>query len=177
MIKAIGFRRLLPVANLLLYVGLMCCGNGRWTSSGQADSHAVTVPILNRCVIALNVPAVFAAFGLNAVVFHFQLKYAFLLSIPFVLLLWYPVGCWIDRQVGWSLRRKQIGAVLRDVFLASAVLISVLAVVLFVQIIHRVGPRDPFWMGYGICAWFAFLLTVLAGTVYRRLANSRSLRA
>ncbi len=80
MIKAIGFRRLLPVANLLVYVVLICFGNGRGITSGQADSHADTVPILIRFVVAVNVPAILAAFGLNAAVFHLQLRRLFLLA-------------------------------------------------------------------------------------------------
>jgi hypothetical protein len=53
--------------------------------------------------------------------------------------LWYPVGCWIDQHLGWSVRRKQIRTVLRDVFLASAVLIAILAGMVY----SRAADRAP----------------------------------
>src|SRR4051812_49803705 len=98
MVKAIGFRRLLPIANCLFYVVLMCFGNGRGITSAQAVSHVDAVPILLRLVVAANVPAVLAAFAIDAGVFHFPLRKPVLLTIPFIPLLWDSVGSWIDRR-------------------------------------------------------------------------------
>ena len=169
-IKTIGFRRLLPVLNLLLYVAFACVGSAGELSSVQTHStHVDTVPVGTRFVVAANVPAVLVAFALNATAFHFQPNRLFLLGIPFVPLLWYPVGYWIDRRVGWIPRRKPIRTMLRDAFLASAALIATLSVVVFIQTIRR-GYPGP--MGYGVCAWFAFLLTVLARMLYSRLFDS-----
>ena len=173
MVKAIGFRRLLPIANCLLYVVLMCFDSGRGITSSQPVSDVGAVPIPLRLVVAANVPAVLAAFAVNAV-FHFQLRNPFLLTIPFIPLLWYPVGSWIDRRLGWSPSRRYVRTRLRDVLLVSAVVIACFAVQVFVQNARVLYPRptDPFWMGYGIWLWFLFLLSVLARMVYRRVANA-----
>ena len=79
-------------------------------------------------------------------------------------------GGFLDR-LGWSARRKQVRTRSRDVLLASAVVMTCLAGVVFFQVLKLLhGPTDPFWIGYGLCLWFGFLLAVLTGMVYRRLA-------
>jgi hypothetical protein len=174
MVKAIGFRRLLPIANCLLYVALLCFDNGHGITSSQPVSDVDAVPIPLRLVVAANVPAVLVAFAIRAV-FHFQLRNPFLLAIPFIPLLWYPVGSWIDRRLGWSPSRKRVRNRLRDVLLILAVLIACFAMQVFVQRFKVLYPRptDPFWAGYGIWLWFLFLVAVLARMVYGRFANSQ----
>jgi hypothetical protein len=163
MIKTIGFRRLLPIANCLLYVVLTCFGSCRITSA-QFDPSTL--------ILAVNVPVVLAAFTLDAAVFHSQLKLAFLLSIPLVPLLWYLVGSWIDRRIGWIPSRKYVRTLSRDVLLASAVVTACLVVVVFVQTVTLVHPPRMSWVVCAVCAWMAFLLAVLGRMVYRRLVNA-----
>ena len=129
----------------------MCFDHGRGNTSPQAVSDVDAVPILLRLVVAANVPAVLVAFAIRAV-FHFQLRNPFLLAIPLIPLLWYPVGSWIDQRLGWSPRRKHFRTRLRDVLLMLAVVSACFAVQVFVQNAKVLSPRptDPFWMGYGI---------------------------
>lgn len=173
MIRSLGFRYLLPAANCLSYLALLCFGGNRAIPASSVTPHVEAIPILPRFVIAANVPAVLAAFTTNAI-FHLRLKNPFLLSVPFILPLWYLVGCWIDRRIGWSPRKTPIRSRLRDFLLASAVIVAGLAVVVFLQVVKlvRPAPSDPFWFGYGISLWFGFLLVVLAGMVYRRVTDS-----
>lgn len=174
MIKAIGLRRLLPILNVLLYLAVICFTNPDTAASAQARVNQLDrIPVGTRLIIAANVPAVLLAFALNATVLHLQPTRLFLLAAPFVLLLWYPVGFWFDRRLGWIASNRPIRTFLRDSFLASQVLIAVLAIVIFVQVIKRgsPGPPDRFWMSYGVCAWFAFLLAVLATKLYARFSR------
>ena len=176
MLRRIGFRRLLPVLNLVLYAASMCIGNA--SESGQtrmsaAHAHggeADTIPTRVKIAVALNVPAVIAAFLLNAIAFHFQTNRVFLLAVLFIPLLWYPVGKWFDRRVGWVRRGKPKRTFIRDALLVVSGVLAILSVVVLIQVIKRgyPGPPDTFWIGFGVCAWFAFLLIVVAGMFHTR---------
>ena len=173
--KAIGFRRLLPIVNVSLYLMFLCFAGASAPGSFQARVNETdSISVGTRLVIAANVPVVVAAFALNAAVLHLQSSRLFLLASPFVLLLWYPVGLWLDRRFGLIPLRRPVRSFVRDGLLATQVLVAILAVVVFLQVIKRgyPGPPDPYWMGYGVCAWFAFLLAVLGTKLYARLSSS-----
>jgi hypothetical protein len=171
MLRKIGFRRLLPVLSLALYVASICVGNaGRsgTTHISATRTHTAevgTIPARVKMAVSLNVPAVLAASLLNAIVFHFQTSGVFLLAVPFVPVLWYPVGKWFDRRLGWVHRCKPKRTFIRDTLVVASGVLAILSVVVFAQVIKRgyPGPPDTFWIAFGVCAWFAFLLVVVAG--------------
>jgi hypothetical protein len=174
MLRRIGFRRLLPLLNLALYVASICIGNAgdsgktHISASRPPAAEAGTIPARVKIAVSLNVPAVLAASLLNVIVFHFQTSGVFLLAVPFVPLLWYPVGKWFDRRLGWVHRYKSKRTFIRDALVVASSVLAILSVVIFIQVIKRghPGPPDPFWIAFGVCAWFAFLLVVVAGIFY-----------
>ena len=178
MLRKISFRRLLPILNLALYISLMCLGHTvrlHLTAPSAAQLHLVEpgiMPSRIKLAVALNVPAVLAAFFLNTMVFHFQTNYLFLLALPFVLMLWYPVGRWFDQRLGWVQRRKPKATLIGDILLVLCGLFAVFAVVILLQTMKRAYILDSLWLVLGVCAWFAFVLVVLAGAFYARFFRS-----
>jgi hypothetical protein len=109
-----------------------------------------------------------AALFLNAIVFRFPTNHTFLLAAPFVPMLWYPVGRWFDRRLGWAQRDKSKRTFIGDTLLVLCGLLAIFSVVIFLQTIKRAYTPDSLWLVFGVCAWFAFLLVVLAGRFHAR---------
>lgn len=150
------------------------------TSPSAAQFHFVEPRIISsrtKFAVALNVPAVLAALFLNTVVFRFRTNYLFLLAVPFVLILWYPVGRWFDRRLGWVQRRKRKRTLIGDTLLVLCGLFAIFSVVILLQTIKQAYIPDSLWLVLGVCAWFAFLLVVLAGVFYARFFRSSDVAA
>lgn len=162
MLRRIGFRMLLPLLNLILYLALICIG-----SAGNIQAIAANADFSTRAKVAfsLNVPALAAAIVVNVVVFHFPASFISWLALPFIPLFWFGVGLWIDRRLGWSRRRIPKRSFIRDTFLIVTCLATALFAVELVKTIlqQRRGSADMPWLDFGVCAWTGFLLTVLAG--------------
>jgi len=76
------------------------------------------------------------------------------------------VGLWIDRRLGWVRRRKPQKTFIRDKFLVVTCLTTTFFVIETIRtILERRSSvtADLSWLSFGVCAWSAFLLTVLAG--------------
>lgn len=183
MLRKIGLRRSLPILNLAFYIASMCIGlpmRAHLTSMSAAQVHSVesgTVPFRIKFAVALNVPAILAAVLLNAIVFRFQINHMFLVAAPFVPMLWYPVGRWFDRRLGWVQGRKAKRTFIGDTLLVLCGLLAILSVVVVLQTIRRAYTPDSLWLVFGVCTWFAFLLVVLAGIFHARFFRASDVAA
>jgi hypothetical protein len=163
MLRRVGLRTLLPISSLALYLALMCIGNARESRQTLATAKATAViadfPTRVKIMFALNVPAIATAFFLNEVVFHLQANYIFWLALPLVPLLWFKVGLWIDRRLGWVRRREPKRTFIRGAVLVVACLVAILFVIALLQTIlgqrRSPGSTDMPWLNFGVCAWSA----------------------
>jgi hypothetical protein len=161
----------------------MCLTHGvrpHLTSSSATQVHLVDSGIISSRVkfaVALNLPAVLAALFLNTMVFRFQTNYLILLAAPFVLILWYPVGRWLDRRLGWVQCRKRKRTLIGDTLLVFCGLLAIFSAVILLQTINQAYTPDSLWFVLGVCSWFAFLLVVLAGVFYARFFRASDVAA
>lgn len=177
----IGFRRLLPILNVVLY-GMFLCGGIEWRSTLSPANHAQPAddsqnPARLKAVISLNAPAILLALFLNSIVFPLHPARAFVLSVLFIPVLWYLVGRWIDQHLGWIHRPMPKRSFLRDALLIAGGVLAFLAIVVAIQVIRAgyPGPPDPLGIGLGFCIWFGFLLFVIARMLYFRFARRSAL--
>lgn len=125
MLRRAGFRRVLPVVQIVVYVGLIwpewvylyqTSGSKLtlpvqlvlWQEGEGMEFHPIHIdrptPVRVKLALLLNLPAVFPVTAAVVPFLESRPKgELFLLSIPFpfVFCLWYAVGLWIDRRLGF----------------------------------------------------------------------------
>jgi len=179
MLRTIGFRRLLPALNMALFAAAFCIGSvgGSDTRHESATrDHVVetgTFPAYFKIAVSLNLPAVLTALVVNATVFHFRTSCVPWLVVPLIPLFWFPVGKWFDRRLDWVHRCKPKRTFVRDALAVASGILAILVFLVLLQVVRVVkqgysGSPDGFWIVLGVCAWFAFVLVVLARMLYSR---------
>jgi hypothetical protein len=185
MLRRYGFRRILPIVQLGLFIVLVSIGAwqmSRWPSHSNLrpvvfqenenlpewHPEPNRVPSVWLIAIAINVPATMLG-ALCAELFHIGSNFSALLcSMPFVLILWHLVGRWLDRQLG-LLPFRSPGIATRAMcwfgILASAVL---LAVGLMAVRSHTGITIEVLSLAVGWIAWSSFLLAISLLTLRRR---------
>lgn len=192
MIRRLGFRLLLPVLNLTVFIALSALGVRscsvallfqEWTA-GPLDIcfsnpyyPLLTIPCL--IAIAVNAPASFAAEILLHLAGIPNERFATWLvpaMYPFVALFWYLCGRWVDHQVAWlppSTRpRRSIGILyVAAVVLAPLVLVHIWRVVYFllggVAGWHGETPFVAAWT-YGFTVWLVWWELMLVSAIRQR---------
>ena len=183
MIRRLGFRRILPIAHIILFIALVTIGAIRvghsfgprvrqtaYQESELPEGHpqaTFTMPLAWTLAIAINVPATMLG-ALFAEIFHIGSNLGGLLcSMPFVLLLWYAVGHWLDHQLN-LLPRCPPGSGIRIAcwigILLSAVL---LAIGLLAFKSHRSLNADVVALALGWLLWSVLLLVMCVLTLRR----------
>lgn len=166
MLRKLGLRTLLPVVHLAacLIVVFFC----KIVPTSIISQGTARVIIDVECGINLPVLAVF--FTLKAV-FRMDASRALLFCIPFVPVLWYAVGLWIDRRLGLVPRNKPRPGAFYSISLMIFFCAMVLLAIPFMQSIYqtpRNGNEPDLSAELAICAWYLFLLVILAGMIRAR---------
>lgn len=114
---------------------------------------------------ALNLPALSIALILRAIL-KLGTNAGLWLALPFIPVLWYIVGLWLDRRLGWARRSAATPSRIRRVSLAISFCAAVLFGIPLLQTIYEArrtgGTLGNAWLDLGVCTWYAFLLVVLA---------------
>ena len=191
MLRRLGFRRILPIANILLFMALVTIGamqvghsfgpRVRQTAYQEGgnlpEGHpqaTFTMPIAWTVAIAINVPATMLG-ALCAEIFHIGSNFgALLCSMPFVLLLWYAVGHWLDHQLN-ILPRCAPGNGIRIACWVGILLSALLlAVGLMAFRSHAALNADVVALALGWLLWSVLLLVMCVLTLQRRTVSSAS---
>jgi hypothetical protein len=184
-IHRLGFRRILPLAQLALFIALVSMGAiqaGQSTpgsrlrqASVQENSEipdwhpqAATMPAVWLFAIAINVPATMLG-AICAEIFHIGSNLGGLLcSMPFVLLLWYAVGHWLDHQLN-ILPRRPPGAGIRIACWVGIVLSAMLlAIGIMALRSHHAVTSEVLSLSVGWLLWSGLLLVMCILTLRRR---------
>jgi hypothetical protein len=160
MLRTLGKRRILPVANLFLYVALVGYGdlallqNVRLTGDLAAQNSEEMrwdpvyidrpMPLGHVLASAINYPAVLFAvpFGLLAKGWRAELIVDAAAAV-YVLPLWYAVGSWIDQRKSARVKSGRVLAILRWLILTTAALTALGMVGLFGLALHRYPEAWP----------------------------------
>jgi hypothetical protein len=180
MFRRMGYRRILPLANLLLYLALV--GYGDWglvqrvrlyremdatrVSMGEAPWNPVYIdaptPLPKALAVSVNFPAVlFAApFELLAEGWRSELIVDAVAAV-YVLLLWYSVGRWMDVRTKAAVKAGRVLTIFRQTMLVLACLAALGMAGLFVVSITRYPEAWPHLvLALPIVFWPAFLAYV-----------------
>lgn len=183
MIRRLGYRRILPISQLALYLALVSFG--AWQlggiqpkrlqqvsfqeSPGLPDwrPQTNTMPAPWLLAIAINVPAAMLG-AIFAEMLHIGSNFtALLCSSPFVLLLWQLFGRWLDRQIGY-LPFRPPGIAARVVSWVGIVFSAVLlAIGILAFRSHEALNAEVFALAVGWLAW-SFILFLMCTLTLRR---------
>ena len=173
MIHRLGFRHMVPVLLLLIHLTIL------WGDSERARHRPVDpsplmwdvpkpIPGAVKVDAALNLPALLMSIPFKMAFPTTSDNATIFASTPFVPLVWYGIGLWLDRLVGFvALPRRRHPTVRRIVVITAAMLLYV-SVLSMTPINHHRGA-DPYWRGGTMVLWSALLLLIsAAGAVEKR---------
>jgi hypothetical protein len=193
MIRRLGFRRILPLAQLAIFIILV--GIGAW-QVGESHSGARVQPVAWQegqnlpdlhpqpqyrmpaawlIAIAINVPATMLG-ALCAEILRIGSNIGGLVcSMPFVLLLWQLVGRWLDRQLRFLPFRPpntatRIACWIGIVFSAALLAIGILAIRS-----HSALTPEVLSLAAGWLVWSLLLFVMSVLTLRRAAASSETI--
>jgi len=191
MLRRLGFRRILPIANIILFIALVTIGaiqvghsfgprvrQTAYQEEGELpEGHPqamFVMPLAWTLAIAINVPATMLG-ALFAEIFHLGSNLgALLCSMPFVLLLWYAVGHWLDHQLNILPRCKPGNAIRIACWIGILLSAVLLAVGLMAFKSHAALNADVVALALGWLFWSLLLLLMCVLTLQRRTVANAS---
>jgi hypothetical protein len=170
----IGFRRLLPLLFTAIHVALLSlaappatsfCGTQYDTPAYQESVRIPITPVgylplkpAQKFTIVLDLPA-FILGTFFAAIFLPQNDGAILrASIPFVPLLWYCIGRWLDGILGYR-QRLRLPRALRGLLSFPAAGLLCLSAAMLTPLYHH-RTADTFWVGTGFILWSGLWLVI-----------------
>jgi hypothetical protein len=190
MIRRIGFRRLLPILFTLMHVALLFYATAqrhRTLSSADGDSayHPAAyqessiawepmepkpLVIAEKLGIVLNFPAFVLAIPITLLFFHGKDMGLWYASLPFVPLVWYGVGRWFDRLLGYISHSPPVRRTWYELFGTLSMILLCLSIATVTPIYpHRMG--DTYWIGFGLILWSGLSLAISISGFIRRARN------
>ncbi len=176
----IGFRRLLPIVFTLLHVVLIWFA--QTTPHEQSQIHrdskpqslayqpGTDIPVelfeprplkpAQKIALVVELPAMFLA-GLISAVLLPRNDWAWMyLSIPLVTLLWYSIGRWLDGLLGYIVR-LQLPQTLRGLLSIAAVGVLCVSMAGLTPLYHHRTP-DTYWVITGLALWSGLCLAIVS---------------
>ncbi len=187
MMQRIGFRRLLPFVFTVMHVALLLYGMERQDqtrASGALQQRYVPAvyqengvrwdPIerkplttAQKLALLLNLPSLLLAIPLAVTVFHgsdMGLLYA---ALPFVPIVWYGIGRWMDITVGYVKPQRRLPRSLSGFFAVIATGSLVVSVMTVTPMNHHRRP-DTYWIGTALVMWSGLSLAMSLTSFHRR---------
>lgn len=176
----LGFRWLLPLVFTSLHIGLLLFAPQPTSRSAtgvnihfrtvafqedEAEFHPAEprpLSLPEKVAVILNLPALLVGIPLAAYAFHgtdLGLVYA---ATPFVPLLWYSIGRWLDIRMG-LLPARPMRVAAAKIVLVFMVITGLLFLLLGAATLFRAShPRNPdaFLMGCALLLWGGFFLVL-----------------
>jgi hypothetical protein len=153
MIRQFGFRRILPVLLLLIHLTLLWRA---WTHERYrpVDSNSsmmwdvppkpLSVPL--KTSIVLNLPALLMSTPIRMFFSTKSDTSTFLASLPFVPLVWYSIGLWLDRLMGNVALPRKPHPTRRRIAAKAAAIFLCLGIMAISPLNHHRGP-NAYWAG------------------------------
>jgi hypothetical protein len=186
----IGFRWALPLAFTLIHAVLIWLSlvhqpyvsNIVFRSSGMLSvayqEGTVDVPMetfgeppplkpVQKIALTIELPAMFVAMLIGALLFPRSETAWLYTSVPFVALLWYTIGRWLDGLLGYG-DRLRLPRILRGLIGVPAYAVLLVSMAGLTPLYHH-RTADTYWMFSGLVLWSALcLLMVTSSTLGRR---------
>jgi hypothetical protein len=174
--RRIGFRRVFPVVLTLIHIVLIWFAQTHPSASPHivsqyrpvayqegdgAPMEVVEPPSLKpvrKIALILELPAMFVATLIGAVLFPLNETAWLFTSIPFVPLVWYVIGRWLDGLLGYCARLR-LPRILRTLLAVPAGLVLCVGLAGFTPLYHH-RTADTYWMFSGLVLWSGLCLTM-----------------
>jgi hypothetical protein len=172
--RRIGFRRALP---LLFTVVHVCFVWSARSVESQALSvtyqEGVGVPMrsleapplkpIQKMALVLEIPAMFLAILVGAVVLHQNENAWMYLSIALVPFLWYFIGRWLDGLLG-CIARLRVPRILRGLLNVVAIFILGVSIAGLTPLYHH-RTAGTYWVFTGLALWSCLCLAMMFSCV------------
>ena len=188
MIRRIGVRRLLPLLFTLLHAAILLYAwqqrQERFSSldgdsyyrqaSYQENSVKFELepkPLTRAKKLAtlLNLPALVLAIPI-AIAFHANDVGLLGAAVPFVPILWYLIGRWLDGILGYVERSHVVPRVWSGLFAVVSTGLLTVSVLTVTPLNHH-RTTDTYWVGTALALWLGLFLAVCLSSFYRRPSN------
>jgi hypothetical protein len=184
--REIGFRRALPLALTFIHVVLVYGARpdhprvvsatvSNPTYHSVAFQEGVALPVdplgppplrpIQKAGFVLELPAMFMATLICAVLFPSNDSAWMYMSIPFVPLVWYVIGRWLDGLLEYG-PRLSLPGILRRILSVPAVIVLCVSIVGLTPLYHHRTP-DSNWAFTSMALWSALCLTMMASSARR----------
>lgn len=182
--RRIGFRRVLPVLLTLVHICFVWSARSV-QSRALRGFHAVSqyqavkyqegdsIPMqsleppplkpIQRMALVLELPAMFLAILVGAVVLHQNENSWMYLSIAFVPFLWYYIGRWLDGLQG-AVARLRVPRILRGLLNVVAIFILCVSVAGLTPLYHH-RTADTYCVFTGLALWSGLCLAMMFSCV------------
>ena len=188
MTQRIGFRRLLPFVFTLMHIVILLYGmerQGQARAFGALEQRYVPAVYQENAVrwdptiepkpltaaqklgLLLNLPSLLLAIPLAVTVFRgsdMGLLYA---ALPFVPLVWYGIGRWMDTTLGYVKPQRRLPQSLSGFLAVIATGLLVISVMAVTPMNHQRRP-DTYWIGTALIMWLGLSLAMSLTSFYRR---------
>ena len=119
-----------------------------------------------KIAILLNLPALFLAIPVALMFFHGDDMASLYAAVPFVPLVWYGVGRWLDGLFGYVSRPHAVPR-WSGLFAVLSTGLLILSVLMVTPANHHRRP-DTYWVGTALVVWSALFVTISLSCFYRR---------
>lgn len=188
MMRRVGFRRVLPLLFTLVHVSLLVYTHHQqpYRSSGSAAinyrlvvyqedlSANPWVPIEPKPLTAamkvsllLNLPSLFLALPFAAILHHETDTGMLYAALPFIPIIWYGIGRWIDGMVGLIRKRWLLPRSLSGFMVLLAIGLLAVSLLTVIPSNHHRRP-DTYWAGTALILWAGLFLAMSLSSFYRR---------
>ncbi|HWR13338.1 MAG TPA: hypothetical protein VN577_00810 [Terriglobales bacterium] len=179
MIRRLGYRRLLPVAQLTLYFALLGIGYFQLPPQALAQEHRTFTPVSPsniptawKVAVALNVPAMVCGALLTSILYpHGTELFVLLFSAPFVALLWHFIGRWLDYQ--FHILPRPPKTTTRIILAVNGLIIGTFGIISGFVSVPDTRSSEPTGPVVMTLIWSA-LLIIMCATALFRSRNHRS---
>ena len=185
--RRIGFRRVFPVAFTLIHIVLIWFAQTHPGASPHivsqyrpvAYQEGYSVPIeafeppslkpVQKIALILELPAMFVATLVGAVLFPRNDAAWLYISAPLVGLVWYSIGRWLDGLSGYS-ARLCLPRTLRKLFTVLAIGVLFVSTAGLTPLYHH-RTADTYWIFSGLVLWSGLCLAVMASSARRDFSD------
>ena len=187
--RQIGFRRILPLLFTVIHVVLVSFTQTRQLPASArvyrhfeyqsvAYQEGTGVPMeafeppplrpVQKIALILELPAMFIAILIGAVLFPRNDTAWMYTSIPLVPLVWYAIGRWLDGILGYSVRLR-LPRVLRGLLAVPAVVVLCVSIAGLTPLNHH-RTADTYCVLTGLVLWSGLCITMMTNSA-RRLGD------